>query len=529
MQTLKFLLATFCLLAQSFLLAQALELEKTALSESPLAYKGRYRPAGVAARSWAHETVGKAAATPLAELWLLELHSLPASDPYEERLHTLTERNLTPEAKSEELKRAFPLNERLKDAGNRLLQLPSKSNPALWYPLETLTLRSYDPKTDSLNPLPNFTVYSDSSFAAARHAYIEFKNKLNASDNPSDTLAAADTLGKALLEGYEAIAGKAYLQTANRTLAFPSIRQLHAESLYNNLPFLAASTLMYIVSAVLLAMGWLYAGTGMMLAAWLLNTALLALRIYILERPPVSNMYETLLFVPWIAATAAPFFALARRSYYQSAMAASAATAGLLLLLAYFSPLSNSLENVQAVLDSHYWLTIHVLMIVGSYGLFILGGITAHAYLCLSSRPHIQSYLSAITLQTICGGIALLIPGTILGGIWAAQSWGRFWDWDPKEAWAFITICSYLFTIHAYRYLLIGPLGLCLLAITGAWITSFTWYGVNFILGSGLHSYGFGNDSGWHYYAFAFLCDFVLLAMIIFSQRKVDPQGVNRP
>jgi ABC-type transport system involved in cytochrome c biogenesis permease subunit len=77
-------------------------------------------------------------------------------------------------------------------------------------------------------------------------------------------------------------------------------------------------------------------------------------------------------------------------------------------------------------------------------------------------------------------GVAMLIPGTILGGVWAAESWGRFWDWDPKESWAFISSCIYLMVIHAYRFHFIRNIGLAAGSIAGLLMISFTWYGVNY-------------------------------------------------
>src|SRR5208282_2414510 len=111
--------------------------------------------------------------------------------------------------------------------------------------------------------------------------------------------------------------------------------------------------------------------------------------------------------------------------------------------------------NVQAVLNSPYWLTVHVLMVVGSYGAFALSGVLGHYYLftqAFTGKPqktHVNLSAQAV-LYTMYAGLTLLIPGTILGGVWAAESWGRFWDWDPKESWAFITACVYLLVIHAY-------------------------------------------------------------------------------
>lgn len=130
--------------------------------------------------------------------------------------------------------------------------------------------------------------------------------------------------------------------------------------------------------------------------------------------------------------------------------------------------------------------------------------------------------LGQLILQTMYGGTILLVSGTILGGIWAAESWGRFWDWDPKESWAFISSCFYLIWIHAYRFHRIGSFGLAIGAVSGLLAISFTWYGVNYILGTGLHSYGFGSGGEIFYYSFLGIeCLFLILMLIIHSNKKM--------
>jgi ABC-type transport system involved in cytochrome c biogenesis permease subunit len=117
-------------------------------------------------------------------------------------------------------------------------------------------------------------------------------------------------------------------------------------------------------------------------------------------------------------------------------------------------------------------------------------------------------------------GIALLIPGTILGGVWAAESWGRFWDWDPKESWAFISSCAYLIIIHSYTFGHIRGFGLAVGSIVGLLFISFTWYGVNYVLGTGLHSYGFGTGGEFWYYGFI-LAEALFLIWKCFSGNRV--------
>jgi hypothetical protein len=137
-------------------------------------------------------------------------------------------------------------------------------------------------------------------------------------------------------------------------------------------------------------------------------------------------------------------------------------------------------------------------MVVGSYGVFILAGVLAHIELIRKQDKIPASPL----LPLLYLGTIALIGGTILGGIWAAQSWGRFWDWDPKESWAFVSSCIYLLLIHAYRFGKISTFGLAVGSILGLIAISFTWYGVNYILGTGLHSYGFGSGGEYWYYGY---------------------------
>lgn len=291
-------------------------------------------------------------------------------------------------------------------------------------------------------------------------------------------------------ENYKDLAGKVYLEAGQKCLKYPTQGQLHAELILFKVPFKWLIISGYLAALMLLLWrprwGW-----ACVLGAFTLHTLNLGLRCYVLERAPVSNMAETLLYVPWITVLTGILFYRAK-----TAIAAATATAAALLI---FLPARPGLENVQAVLNSHYWLIIHVLMVVGSYGVLFLSGFCGHFYL-LKRNP--SQKLEKTIIQTLYLGSALLICGTILGGVWAAESWGRFWDWDPKEAWAFISSGIYLIVIHAYRFKKIGSRGLATGSIIGLIAITFTWYGVNFILGSGLHSYGFGNGGEWLYYLY---------------------------
>lgn len=302
-----------------------------------------------------------------------------------------------------------------------------------------------------------------------------------------------------LWDKYDAYAGKPYRYGALSTLSYPSKGRLIAESLYYHLPLLEVAIVLYVLAA--LSFHFRRVSFTLAVAAFLLHSTLLLMRIYILGRPPVANMFETLLYVPWV---------IMILSYKRPAIGAVLAAS--LLTLAKTTGSVYEMENVQAVLDSGYWLTIHVLMIVASYGAFLLSAAFAHIELW---RP--SPFSKSGTLNMMYIGTALLIPGTILGGVWAAESWGRFWDWDPKESWAFISSCLYLAVIHAYRFGHIGAKGVAIGSILGFQAILFTWYGVNYLLGTGLHSYGFG--SGGEIYYFLFIGAEALF--LIFSLKKI--------
>jgi ABC-type transport system involved in cytochrome c biogenesis permease subunit len=204
-------------------------------------------------------------------------------------------------------------------------------------------------------------------------------------------------------------------------------------------------------------------------------------------------------------------------------------------VIAWYAPvLDKDFHPLEPVLRSNFWLLIHVLTIVASYaagalawglgtitlGIYLFGeyrepalarvGIGGHrpsggggmmggAGLGADMQPHmpkrppeITSEFSAFVYKAIQVAVVLLAAGTILGGVWADRAWGRFWGWDPKEVWALISLLVYLAILHGRYAGWFGNFGLCVGSVLGASAIAFSWYGVNFVLGVGLHSYGFG-------------------------------------
>lgn len=259
------------------------------------------------------------------------------------------------------------------------------------------------------------------------------------------------------------------------------------------------------------------AGVGLVVAGWLFHTLGLVLRTVILDRPPVSNMYESMVFMNWALMLFAFGFAAIRRT--TAPLAAGALISALIEIYANLLPIDPAMDVLVPVLRSNYWLTVHVLTIVSSYGAFGLAMALGHRHL-ISDRilkrwnANEADASARLILRVIEFGAILIGVGTVLGGIWANESWGRFWGWDPKETWALITLLGYLVIIHLRYFKKIGPFGLAIGTIVGFQLVLFTWYGVNFVLGRGLHSYGSGSGGmNWILYYLAAETLFLIWAL----------------
>ena len=192
--------------------------------------------------------------------------------------------------------------------------------------------------------------------------------------------------------------------------------------------------------------------------------------------------------------------------------------------IAWFFPIpGKQFSPLQPVLRDNFWLTIHVLTIVSSYAAGALAwglGILSLGHYLLgrypqgfggrSRPPEACAELAGYIYKAMQVAVVLLAAGTILGGLWADVSWGRFWGWDPKEVWALVSLLAYLVILHGRYAGWIGNFGLAGGAVLGAAVIGMSWYGVNFLLGAGLHSYGFGQGGQTEFFTFL-VANFVLL------------------
>ena len=257
-------------------------------------------------------------------------------------------------------------------------------------------------------------------------------------------------------------------------------------------------------------------------------------RCIIMQRPPVGNLYDTIIF---IAATVV-FFALliellVRRRF---ALGIAPVAGTLLMILSRRFELGDAKDHMDplvAVLDSNYWLTIHVITITFGYAAGILSAKLSVAYTLMrgfgldGGSQTLRRAMTRAVYGMLCFTLFLSLVGTVLGGIWANDSWGRFWGWDPKENGALLIVLWTLAILHARLGGYLREWGLHLASIFTAIVVTFSWWHVNF-LGVGLHNYGFtaGKDTIWMVYAlFAGVIVFGAITMLFEKVMKANPSG----
>lgn len=277
--------------------------------------------------------------------------------------------------------------------------------------------------------------------------------------------------------------------------------RVHREAYFNYVSPFFLALMLYVVAFLAAIFGWLlryrplnWAAFTLILLTFLLHTTALAARIYISGRPPVTNLYSAAVFVGW----AAVLFGLGIEAIYRLGLGnIVAAIAGYATLqIAYqLSSGGDTIAVLQAVLDTQFWLATHVVCITLGYAATYLAGLFGVLYVvCGFATPLLDKGLrkevGRIIYGITCFAILFSFFGTVLGGLWADDSWGRFWGWDPKENGALIIVLWNALILHARWDKLVGERGLAVLAIGGNIITSWSFFGVN-QLGIGLHSYGF--------------------------------------
>ena len=367
----------------------------------------------------------------------------------------------------------------------------------------------------------------------------EFLRVIPAKDDPSHTWhspsSALSVLNKeqqgevlTLLQNYFSAAGQALntnnWQNANAALSaikdyqakygadiMPDQAHIKAELAFNKYQIFSKLTSVYLLAGfallivvfIRLASSWRLNAIfklvyGVNILAFIAHTTGLALRWYISGHAPWSDSYESLVYIAWALALSGIIFS--RRSAISLAL--TAILAGCVLFVAHLSWIDPQITNLMPVLRS-YWLTIHVSVITASYGFLGLCSLLGIFTLLLfalqnKSKENVrfsQNILEATRINEMAMilGLSLLTVGNFLGGVWANESWGRYWGWDSKETWALISILVYAAVLHM-RFVkgLNSQYAFAVASMFAYWVIIFTYFGVNFYL-TGLHSYAAGD------------------------------------
>ncbi|PYL04878.1 MAG: cytochrome C biogenesis protein [Verrucomicrobia bacterium] len=335
-------------------------------------------------------------------------------------------------------------------------------------------------------------------------------------------------------DAYRTGDGTAFDQTADRLtdhiaqLQPTGTKRARYESFFNALDPFTHSMTLYVLAFLLACISWLAwqrplnrAAFYLLLLAIAIHTFGLVSRMYLQERPPVTNLYSSAIFIGWGAVIVA---LILERIFRDGIGAACAGAIGFITLIIahHLAGNGDTLEMLQAVLDTNIWLATHVVAITTGYSAMFLAGMLAIIYIIRgvftrSLKKETADSLARMTYGVVCFATLFSFVGTVLGGIWADQSWGRFWGWDPKENGAVLIVLWCAIILHARWGGFIRQRGLMIMAIFGNVVTSFSWFGVN-MLGVGLHSYGFMQK------AFPWLVGFIIsqLALMCMASMPLE-------
>ena len=300
---------------------------------------------------------------------------------------------------------------------------------------------------------------------------------------------------------------------ASLDTAMPAVMtKCDVEARFNSAQPFSTSASLYVLAFLLAVISWLrwprelgQVAFVFVIIAFLLSTVGIVTRMWLEARPPVTNLYSSALFVGWGAVA----LCLVLEYFFRNAIGSVAA--GLVgfatLLIAHHLSLGgDTMEMMRAVLDSNFWLATHVVTVTIGYSATFLAGFLALIYVLrgVFTRSLDTATADALTRMVygiVCFATLFSFVGTVLGGIWADQSWGRFWGWDPKENGALLIVMWNAVILHCRWGGLVKQRGLMALTIFGNTVTAWSWFGVN-MLGVGLHSYGFMDSAMWWLVAF---------------------------
>src|ERR1017187_9636002 len=322
----------------------------------------------------------------------------------------------------------------------------------------------------------------------------------------------------------------------------PQAGKASQEFFFNSFEPFYKALVIYVLALLLALCSWFISGISELLRrsafyliglAWVIHTFGLIFRMYLEGRPPVTKLYSSAIFIGW----GAVILGMVLEKIYRDGIGCVvAAFAGFVTqIIAHNLAMSgDTMEMMRAVLDTNFWLATHVVVVTLGYASTFVAGFLAIIYILRgvftnTLSPETAKSLARMVYGIVCFATLFSFVGTVLGGIWADQSWGRFWGWDPKENGALLIVLWNATILHARWGGLVRERGLMNLAVFGNIVTSFSWFGVN-MLGIGLHSYGFTDA------AFKWLIIFIgsqvfiiALGMLPFKLWRSFRSGPNPP
>ena len=375
----------------------------------------------------------------------------------------------------------------------------------LYSALEGKILRIFPIPGDTSNKWVSYPEINESYFKGKDSLYVQnilplYFNSLRLARKDGDYTQSENLLQS--VHGFQKKFGGSVL---------PSEDKIKAEILYNRYDIFKKLFSWYLYTGLLLFLFLIFKifrkGNILNICVKILKVSLVVLflahsvglifRWFISGHAPWSDAYESMIYVAW----ATMFFGLIFGRKSELTIAATAFVSSMVLMIAHWNWMDPAIANLQPVLDS-YWLMIHVAVIVGSYGPFALSmiiGVVALLLVSIASKKNKEKInlnikeLTIINELSLTVGLIMLTIGNFLGGMWANESWGRYWGWDPKETWALISILTYAFVIHM-RFVpgLRGNWTFNFMSILSFASILMTYFGVNFYL-VGLHSYASGD------------------------------------
>lgn len=305
--------------------------------------------------------------------------------------------------------------------------------------------------------------------------------------------------------------------------------------------FFTNALVFFLLGFLLAAFGWLKPKSiwlqrgvwGCVLTGTVLATVGITMRCIIRSRPPVSTLYETILFTGIVCVLVALAMEYINRKRIALALSAVFGALGMWISMKYelkeAVTAGDTMPSLVAVLDTNFWLSTHVTTVTMGYSAGLLAALLAHVWLlgkAFGIRKGDSLFYKDIIRMVygvLCFGLLFSVVGTILGGIWANYSWGRFWGWDPKENGALLICLWELLILHLRMGGFIKDRGLCVLSVLGGSVVVASWWGVN-LLGVGLHSYGFTSGVAWILAGFWLAELLILLAtwLISIGQGRTD-------